>query len=137
MSQAIARRKKVSTAPIPQPGSDLVPDGWCADVVVPWADEQFEQASIAQATAQLAGLEAAYATLGADTLELTKARRYLEVRWGELLGDGSEVKTGPGRNASHASETLTKDEWTSKDGNAPRWIPLDHRELKLRGERSS
>lgn len=71
---------------IPVPGTDLVPDGWCERVVVPWADEQWEQATLANASAQLAGLEAAYRTLGADTLELTKARRYLELRWGELLG---------------------------------------------------
>ena len=37
---------------------------------MPWADEQAEQADIAQASAQVIGLEAAYATLGADTLEL-------------------------------------------------------------------
>ena len=29
---------------------------------------------------------AAYQTLNADTLELVKARRYIEVRWGALLG---------------------------------------------------
>lgn len=95
---------------VPVPGTDLVPDGWCEHTVIPWADAQYEQAAIANASAQLAGLETAYRTLGADTLELTKARRYLEVRWGELLGPGRAVKTGPGLNASHASETLRKDD---------------------------
>ena len=93
-----------SSSPMPQPGTDLVPDGWCAHVVMPWADRQTEEATMAEASAHLAGLEAAYATLGADTLELAKARRYLEVRWGELLGEGVQ-----GRH-SHASErTLGKD----------------------------
>ena len=38
-----------------------------------------------------------------------KARRYLEIRWGEVLGPGEDVKTGRGRIASHASEALDKD----------------------------
>lgn len=88
------------SAPVPQPGTDLVPDGWCEEVLVPWADAQYEQAALAEATAQLAGLEAAYATLGADTLELTKGRRYLEVRWGELLGPSpGKGAGGPGRES--------------------------------------
>ncbi len=76
----------IGTDLVPIPGTDLVPDGWCERTVMPWADEQLEQATIANASAQVAGLLEAYKTLGADTLELTKARRYLEVRWGELLG---------------------------------------------------
>lgn len=75
-----------SLAAIPQPGVALVPQGWCETTVVPWADAQNEPSDLATATAQLAGLEAAYKTINADTLEIVKARRYLEVRWGELLG---------------------------------------------------
>lgn len=70
---------------IPKPGADLVPDGWASSVIVPWLEQQQSSDSLETAAAQLAGLEAAYRTLGSDTLELVKARRYLEVRWGELL----------------------------------------------------
>jgi N6-adenosine-specific RNA methylase IME4 len=79
---------------------------------MPWADEQYEQVTIKQAVAQLAGLETAYSTLGADTLELVKSRRYLEVRWGELLGDGREAQQSQNRRElSHVSESqLTKDD---------------------------
>ena len=91
MSDVVPLRK-ARPAPILQPGTDLVPDGWCEQVVMPWADQQAEEADIAQANAQVVGLEAAYKTLGADTLELVKARRYLEVRWGELLGDARETQ---------------------------------------------
>lgn len=97
---AVVPLREVAAAPMPAPGSDLVPDGWCEQVVMPWADAQCEQAALAQAAAQLAGLEAAYRTLDADTLELVKARRYLEVRWGELLGP---AKPGPPQS-SHARE---------------------------------
>jgi len=62
-----------------------------------------EQAPLAEATAQLAGLEAAYRVLGTDALELTKARRYLEVRWGELLGT-AELGVNQHSEGSHASE---------------------------------
>ena len=72
---------------VPQPGDDLVPDGWADAVVVPWAEKQDEADLIEHAVAQVAGLVAAYRTVRADTLELVKARRYLEVRWGELLGE--------------------------------------------------
>lgn len=95
---------------IPIPGHDLIPDGWWQSTVKPWADKQVEQARIAEATATLAGLEAAWREMGLDALELMKGRRYLELRWGELLGSGEAVKTGPGRNASHASEALGKDD---------------------------
>jgi hypothetical protein len=37
----------------------------------------------------LAGFEAAWRQMDRDTLELTRARRYLEVRRGELLGTAS------------------------------------------------
>lgn len=87
MAREVVALREPQPTPFLRPGTDLVPDGWCEQVVMPWADEQVEQASVAQAAARLAGLEAAYTTLGADTLELTKARRYLEVRWGELLGE--------------------------------------------------
>lgn len=102
---------KADLVPIPRPGDDIVPDGWWRSAVVPWADKQRSTNTVAQAAAKLAGLEAAYRTLNADTSELTKARRYLEHRWGVLLGPGDQVKTGPGRNASVATETL-------KDKNA-------------------
>lgn len=85
----------------PVPGTDLVPDGWCESTVMPWADEQAEVGPLAQAAAKLAGLQAAYKTLGDDALELTKARRYVEVRWGELLGP---AKPGPPDKSSPASE---------------------------------
>jgi phage N-6-adenine-methyltransferase len=76
----------VSTALIPAPGTDLVPDDWCQQVVVPWLATQTDDANMTKAEATLAGLEAAYRTIGADVFEITKARRLLEVRWGELLG---------------------------------------------------
>lgn len=98
MSDVVPLRK-ARPAPFLQPGTDLVPDGWCEQVVMPWADEQAQEVDIAQASAQVAGLEVAYATLGADTLELVKARRYLEARWGELLGDA--VHGGDTRDPEH------------------------------------
>jgi phage N-6-adenine-methyltransferase len=100
---------------VPVPGMDLVPDGWCFDTVVPWADDQLEQASIAGATAQVAGLLEAYKTLGADTLELTKARRYLEIRWGDLLaprraGRPRRVDKRPKSSVATDDFGLTKDQ---------------------------
>lgn len=93
----------------PVPGTDLVPDGWCETTVMPWADEQAEVGPLAEAAAKLAGLQAAYKTLGDDALELTKARRYVEVRWGELLGP-AEPSPGPGRGKpSDASDGLSRD----------------------------
>ena len=95
---------------IPRPGVDLVPDGWCESTVMPWADAQTEQSDIATGVAKVAALEAAYRTLGADALELTRARRYLELRWGELLGDGKPGRPSGGET-SHASEdSLAKDD---------------------------
>jgi ParB family chromosome partitioning protein len=85
---------------------DLVPDGWCRDTVIPWADRQTADGILRRAAAQVDGLIAAYRVLNADTLELVKSRRYLEIRWGELLGparDGRPSKT------SHRSEVLDKD----------------------------
>lgn len=82
---------RVTLPAVPIPGRDLVPDGWWKTEVMPWADAQAEQAVIQEAAAQLDALVAAYKTLGLDTVELLKARRYLEIRWGELLG---EAKVG-------------------------------------------
>src|ERR1039458_2546495 len=68
----------------PQPGTDLVPDGWCDAVVVPWLEEQTETYSLPKAAAQLDGMVSAYRTLKSDTFELVKARPFLEIRWGEI-----------------------------------------------------
>lgn len=95
---------------IPMPGTDIVPDGWADDYVWPWLQERTDTDGFTADAARLAGIEAAYKLIDADTLEIVKARRYLEVRWGELLGRGSDVRTAPGRNASHAGEPLDKDE---------------------------
>lgn len=112
-----------STDLVPVPGTDLVPDGWCERTVIPWADEQLEQASIANATAQVAGLLEAYKTLGADTLELTKARRYLEVRWGELLGEGK--RGNPNFARSRNSETPLATEVPKDDRHRFRQLAAD------------
>lgn len=86
---------------VPQPGAEMVPAGWCDSTMVPWADAQTEVSELAEAGAKLAGLEAAYRALNKDTLELTKARRYVELRWGELLG---KAKPGPPSESSLAGE---------------------------------
>lgn len=70
---------------IPMPGTDIVPDGWADDYVWPWLQEQNSPDGFRDDAARLAGLEAAYKLIDSDTLEVVKARRYLEVRWGELL----------------------------------------------------
>jgi phage N-6-adenine-methyltransferase len=75
----------VSSELMPMPGTDLVPDGWWEAAVVPWADEQQDPALLARGAGALAGLEAAWHEIGLDTLELVRGRRYIEVRWGELL----------------------------------------------------
>lgn len=99
----------------PVPGVDLVPDGWCENTVMPWADEQTELAELQTAAAQVDALRAAYQTLNADTLELTKARRYLEVRWGEMLresnnqGHRSDLHPTSGRARPEVTERLAKD----------------------------
>jgi ParB family chromosome partitioning protein len=77
----------VTELAVPIPGTDLVPDGWWESTVVPWADGQTEADSIRRVDAELAGFEAAWRQIDKDTLELTRARRYLEIRRGELLGD--------------------------------------------------
>jgi N6-adenosine-specific RNA methylase IME4 len=95
---------------MPKPGTDLIPEGWCERVLMPWADEQYEEAAVQQAVAQLAGLEAAYTTLGADTLELAKSRRYLEMRWGELLGRGQRGNPNFANERNSATGSLSKDD---------------------------
>jgi phage N-6-adenine-methyltransferase len=71
---------------VPVPGTELVPEGWWEATVVPWADEQTTDDELRRADAKLAGFEAAWRQINQDTLELTRARRYLEIRRGELLG---------------------------------------------------
>lgn len=97
----------MSTSVIPRPGDDLVPDGWWQRVVVPWADAQSDVESLALEVAKVSGLAEAWDVLGRDTTELIKARRYMEVRWGELLG---EATMGRPAESSHASELLSKDD---------------------------
>lgn len=98
----------------PEPGTDLVPTGWADGVVVPWLKLQTEPAELPTAAACLDGLIAAYRTLGDDAFELVKARRLLEIRWGELLGPGQPGNpTGANqfRGTSHAcDDPLTKDD---------------------------
>jgi phage N-6-adenine-methyltransferase len=94
---------------VPLPGTDLVPDGWWEATVVPWADSQTEADTIRRLDAELAGFEAAWRQIDKDTLELTRARRYLEIRRGELLGDGQEAMLAGKKNPSLASEGLQKD----------------------------
>lgn len=99
-----------TTALVPAPGDDLVPDGWWLQVVVPWADRQADIDDLASAAAHVAGLIVTYRRLGSDTLELTKACRYLEVRWGEMLGQVVErQRTDLEPGLSQASDSLSKD----------------------------
>lgn len=88
----------MTLVPVPQPGTDLVPDGWCESAFVPWLEQTTAADELATAAAQLDGLVAAYRTLDADARELLKARRHLEVRWGELLG---EAQRGGDRGNQH------------------------------------
>lgn len=91
---------------VPQPGSALLPRGWCEAVFVPWLDAQGDLRPIAVC---LARQVAAYKKLKADTFELLKATRYLELRWGELLGPtttGARTDLEP----SLASEGLSPDD---------------------------
>jgi phage N-6-adenine-methyltransferase len=82
----------VSTALIPAPGTDLVPDGWCDSTVVPWLAEQTDLSRLPEAQAALAGLEAAYKTMGADAFEIEKSLVELRIRRGEILGKGKRGK---------------------------------------------
>lgn len=98
----------------PKPGSDLVPDGWADAVVVPWLERQFDSAVFPTTAAWLDGMTAAYGTLKADAFELVKARRLLEIRWGELLGPGQPGNpTGANQfgGTSHAcDDPLSRDD---------------------------
>jgi N6-adenosine-specific RNA methylase IME4/uncharacterized membrane protein len=91
---------------IPQPGRDLLPDGWWKTTVVPWADEQINGDNLRKGAAKLAALEAATKAMGLDAIELMKGRRYIELDWGKLLGKGKDTKGGRGRKASLAGEAL-------------------------------
>lgn len=90
----------------PRPGTDLVPDGWWESTVMPWADEQTDEQALQDASAQVAGMQAAYEQIGADTLELTRARRVIEIRWGELLGP-ARVGRPPADAADSEIEVMT------------------------------
>jgi phage N-6-adenine-methyltransferase len=94
----------------PQPGTDLVPDGWCDAVVVPWLEEQTETYSLPKAAAQLDGMVSAYRTLKSDTFELVKARRFLEIRWGELLEPVQERQRTDLALSPASDRDLDKDE---------------------------
>jgi phage N-6-adenine-methyltransferase len=94
---------------VPMPGTELVPAGWWEATVVPWADSQTEADMIKRADVELAGFEAAWRQMDKDTLELTRARRYLEIRRGELLGKAEMGRPGTHSKSSHASELLQKD----------------------------
>lgn len=92
--------KKAKAILVPSPGGDLVPDGWAETVMLPWLREQTNSRAVREGAARLSGLEAYYRTLGADTVELLRARRLLDMRLGELLpkdrkrGRGKSVPTG-------------------------------------------
>lgn len=101
------RTGELVSAVVPQPGHDLVPDGWCNSVIVPWLASTTAASELVSAAAQLDGLVSAYRTLDADTTELLKARRHLEVRWGELLGEPSHAMLRGTADPSSASEGLT------------------------------
>lgn len=90
----------------PTPGTDLVPDGWWESTVMPWADEQTDEQSLQEANAQIAGMQAAYEQMNADTLELTRARRVIEIRWGELLGPARVGRPSADEERSPASDLL-------------------------------
>lgn len=68
----------------------MVPDGWAEDHVLPWLEGQTDADALRSTEAVLAGLEVAGKAIDADTLELTKARRYFDLRWVELLGPAKE-----------------------------------------------
>ena len=70
---------------VPQPGRDLLPEGWWETTVIPWAAEQTDGKEVQKAIAAVSALEAAWRTMGQDTTELLKGTRILEIRWGELL----------------------------------------------------
>lgn len=65
----------------------MVPERWCETTLIPWADSETNFNSLEDAHAKMSAVEAAYQKLGREVLELTKARRYLELRLGEMLLD--------------------------------------------------
>jgi hypothetical protein len=73
---------------------------------MPWADEQTDEQSLQDAAAQIAGMQAAYEQIGSDTLELTRARRVIEIRWGELLGP-ARMGRPPADAADSESDVMT------------------------------
>jgi hypothetical protein len=94
----------------PRPGTDLVPDGWWESTVMPWADEQTDEQSLQDAEAHIAGMQAAYEQIGADTLELTRARRVIEIRWGELIGPARMGRPPAENESSGATELLDRND---------------------------
>jgi hypothetical protein len=60
---------------------------------------------------ELEGLQKRWTGLQRDTLELVKAQRYLEVRWGENLGPGGRGSRGRGRPIDSTTvETISRHE---------------------------
>jgi len=103
---ATARRQ--STALIELPRFETVPAGWWEETVKRWADGQPTASELRKGVAWLDGVREQWEKLGRDTLEFLKARRYLEVRWGELLG--SHPGRGPGRGKRSSQDDLSKNE---------------------------
>ena len=66
-----------------------VPAGWFKATVKPWVDQTVSSDALCDAERRIAALAAAHQALGHDTLELVRARRYVELRMGEMLLDGT------------------------------------------------
>ncbi len=77
--------------------------------------EQTSAENMAKAEATLAGLEAAYRTIGADVFEIAKGRRRLELRWGELLGT---AKRGGDRKSDQIARERFDNGGLDKDSRA-------------------
>jgi adenine-specific DNA-methyltransferase len=54
---------------------------------MPWLSETNAEQELRDTDARLAGLETAAKLMAADALQLTQARRLLDIRWGEVLGE--------------------------------------------------
>jgi N6-adenosine-specific RNA methylase IME4 len=92
-----------TTLPIPRPGTDLIPDGWAKDVMLPWLkDQKNPEALKLDADSRLAGLEAYYQTLGADATEIMRSRRLLDIRLGELLPAQVPEEGGRGKKCNES-----------------------------------